>query len=68
MTAMRILQRCAWGQRLESRFPLSALEGHDRTAGEVRMTAFIEATSPHVMNTYGRVPIALSVARCARGT
>ncbi len=24
------------------------------------MTAFIEATSPHVMNTYGRVPIALS--------
>ena len=23
------------------------------------MTAFIEATSPHVMNTYGRVPIAL---------
>jgi acetylornithine/N-succinyldiaminopimelate aminotransferase len=25
----------------------------------VRMTAFIEAASPHVMNTYGRVPIAL---------
>ena len=24
------------------------------------MTAFIEAASPHVMNTYGRVPIALS--------
>ena len=24
------------------------------------MSAFIEATSPHVMNTYGRVPIALS--------
>ena len=24
------------------------------------MTAFIEATSPHTMNTYGRVPIALS--------
>lgn len=24
------------------------------------MTAFIEATSPHVMNTYGRVPIALA--------
>ena len=24
------------------------------------MTAFIEATSPHVMNTYGRLPIALS--------
>ena len=23
------------------------------------MTAFIEAASPHVMNTYGRVPIAL---------
>lgn len=24
------------------------------------MTAFIEAASPHVMNTYGRVPIALA--------
>ena len=24
------------------------------------MSAFIEATSPHTMNTYGRVPIALS--------
>jgi acetylornithine/N-succinyldiaminopimelate aminotransferase len=29
------------------------------------MTAFIEAASPHVMNTYGRVPIALSAARAA---
>src|SRR5690606_184760 len=28
-------------------------------SGEVRMTALIEAASPHVMNTYGRVPIAL---------
>lgn len=34
--------------------PLSAL------SGDFCMTAFIEATSPHVMNTYGRVPIALS--------
>ena len=30
------------------------------------MTAFIEAASPHVMNTYGRVPIALSHGRGCR--
>ncbi len=30
------------------------------------MTAFIEAASPHVMNTYGRVPIALSHGRGSR--
>jgi acetylornithine/N-succinyldiaminopimelate aminotransferase len=28
--------------------------------GETSMPAFIEAASPHVMNTYGRVPMALS--------
>jgi acetylornithine/N-succinyldiaminopimelate aminotransferase len=28
--------------------------------GESLMSAFIEAASPHVMNTYGRVPMALS--------
>jgi acetylornithine aminotransferase len=28
--------------------------------GETSMSAFIEAASPHVMNTYGRVPMALS--------
>jgi len=27
---------------------------------EIRMSAFIEAASPHVMTTYGRLPIALS--------
>jgi acetylornithine/N-succinyldiaminopimelate aminotransferase len=29
-------------------------------SGETCMPAFIEAASPHVMNTYGRVPMALS--------
>jgi acetylornithine aminotransferase len=29
------------------------------------MTAHIEATSPHVMNTYGRVPIALERGQAA---
>ena len=30
------------------------------------MTAFIEAASPHVMNTYGRVPIALERGQGSR--
>jgi len=30
------------------------------------MTAHIEATSPHVMNTYGRLPIAMSHGRGCR--
>ena len=30
------------------------------------MTAFIEAASPHVMNTYGRLPIALSHGKGCR--
>ena len=30
------------------------------------MTANVEATSPHTMNTYGRLPIALSHGRGVR--
>jgi acetylornithine/N-succinyldiaminopimelate aminotransferase len=32
----------------------------ENLAGEINMSTFIEAASPHVMNTYGRVPMALS--------